>query len=135
MLAAYLAGGSATDGCSATQRLAPQANGSDVTSATFFRGGTTAVTFRYRDGAGNIGTATSDVTVRLYGDLDVNANVDSADLVIMANYLVGNVTPGTPPFTAFRSAADLDRDSLVDAVDYVIHANYLVDNITCLPTR
>jgi len=63
-LAAFLAGGTATDNLDpAPARLAPQVNGQDASNSTLFPPGTTAVTFRFRDAAGNTGTATANVTV------------------------------------------------------------------------
>lgn len=63
-LAAFLAGGSATDNQSAPPvRLAPQVAGVDVDNTTLFPLGITTVAFRYQDAAGNIGSATSTVTV------------------------------------------------------------------------
>jgi len=64
ILAAFLAGGMATDGVDPSpERLAPQVGGIDVTNSTLFPGRTTAVIFRFVDAAGNVGTATSNVTV------------------------------------------------------------------------
>lgn len=136
-LAAFLAGGSATDNCTATPtRLAAQISGVDVTSATVFRPGVTPVTFRHQDGKGNVGTAGSSVTVRLYNDLDLDNSVSATDLVLLANYLVGNATPESANgFTAPLGSADLNRDANVNAVDIVIAANNLVGNIACLPTN
>jgi hypothetical protein len=68
-----------------------------------------------------------------YGDLNRDGRVDALDMVILSNYLVGNVTPGTPPFIAPLSAADLDGSGGVDAVDLVLLQNYLVGNFSCLP--
>jgi hypothetical protein len=63
-LAAFLAGGSAIDALDpAPVRLAPQAGGLDVTAETLFPIGMTSVTFRYRDSAGNVGSAAATVTV------------------------------------------------------------------------
>jgi len=70
-----------------------------------------------------------------YGDLNQDGRVDATDLVILSNYLVGNMTPGTAPFSAPLSKADLNRSGTVDAVDLVILQNYLVGNVTCLPTQ
>lgn len=103
-----------------------------MNNATHFPGGTTTVTFRYRDNAGNIGMATSTITVRLLGDLSLDATVDSPDHVILANYLVDNVKAGDAPFTTGSQSADLNRDTAIDSVDLVIMATYLVDNIECL---
>jgi len=63
-LAAFLAAGSATDNLDpAPVRLSAQVGGVDVTNSTLFPIGTTTVTFRFRDQAGNIGSATANVTV------------------------------------------------------------------------
>ena len=64
-LSLFLAGGSAIDLVDpAPVRLTPQAGGADVSNATLFPiGQTTVVTFRYRDASGNLGSATSKVTV------------------------------------------------------------------------
>ena len=65
-LAAFLAGGSAADAVDpAPVRLAPQAGGSAVDNNTLFPIGKTNVTFSFRDASGNVGTATSSVTVVL----------------------------------------------------------------------
>lgn len=131
-LANYLDAGNATDGCTAPTRLAPQVDGSDADDSTVFRAGTTLVTFRFVDGTGNIGGATSTVTVRLYGDLNLDDATSAEDLVIFANYLAQNVSPGTPPFASPLSTADVNADGKVDIVDLVMEANYLVANIECL---
>jgi hypothetical protein len=63
-LASFLAGGTATDNADpAPVRLAPQVAGADVDNTTLFALGTTTVTFRFQDVAGNIGMATAQVTV------------------------------------------------------------------------
>lgn len=61
----FLAGASATDVVDpALTALPPRVGGVDVTPTTLFPGGTTRpVTFRFRDDAGNVGTATSNLTV------------------------------------------------------------------------
>lgn len=64
LLASFLAGGSAVDAVDpAPTRLAPQVSGIDADNNTLFPIGTNIVTFRFRDAAGNIGTATANVTV------------------------------------------------------------------------
>ena len=64
-LAAFLAGGSATDNLDASPaRLAPQVGGSNASNSTLFPlGATTSVTFRFQDAAGNLGSGSSTVTV------------------------------------------------------------------------
>ena len=65
-LAAFLAAGTATDLVDPTPtRLAPQVAGLDATNATVFPLGTSTVTFRFQDDAGNVGTATATVKVVL----------------------------------------------------------------------
>jgi hypothetical protein len=64
-LAAFLAGGSATDAVTASPTaLPPQFQGVDADNNTFFPLGVNQVTFRFQDAAGNIGTATALVTVQ-----------------------------------------------------------------------
>jgi hypothetical protein len=63
-LAAFLAGATATSTVSpAPTQLAPQVGSLAVTGATLFPIGTTTVTFQFKDANGNIGSATSNVTV------------------------------------------------------------------------
>jgi DNA-binding beta-propeller fold protein YncE len=65
-LAAFLAGGTAVDdGDPNPQRLTPQVNGVDATNSTLFPIGATAVTFRFQDASGNIGSAAATVTVNI----------------------------------------------------------------------
>lgn len=132
-LASFINGGSAVDACSAvTTALAPQMSGSDVNNATFWNAGVHTVTFRFRDAAGNIGTATRQCTIRLWADLNQTNVVDAVDMTIMANYLVDNIAPGQGEFTAPLNVGDVNRDGVVDAVDFVAVANHLVGNIPCL---
>jgi hypothetical protein len=63
-IAAFLAGGSAADNLTtAPQRLTARVGSTDVTATTLFPVGTTLVTFRFQDEAGNIGSANASVTV------------------------------------------------------------------------
>ena len=63
-LATFLGGGTATDNADPNPaHLAPQVNGVDVTSSTFFPLGASSVTFRFEDASGNIGNSTSQVTI------------------------------------------------------------------------
>jgi probable HAF family extracellular repeat protein len=64
LLAAFLASATATSTLpSAPVQLAPQVGGIAVTSATLLPIGATTVTFSFKDSNGNIGSATSTVTV------------------------------------------------------------------------
>ena len=63
-LAAFLGAGSAADNLDPSPgRLAPQVNGQNVDTSTLFPLGTTTVVFRFQDAAGNIGSASTSVTV------------------------------------------------------------------------
>lgn len=94
-LASFLAGGTATDNADpAPVRLAPQVAGADVDNTTLFPVGTTTVTFRFQDVAGNIGTATANVTVvvgrpRIAGKIAATsvqaAGVRTVDLMLTNN--------------------------------------------------
>ena len=130
-LAAFLAGGSASDNCSSTFALSPQVNGVNVDNSTLFKPGKTTVTFRFSDGAGNIATATATAQVIAAGDANLDGNVDVTDLVIVANYLAGNI-PGDSDLVRNAATMDLNGDGKVDAVDMVILANYLAGNISSL---
>ncbi|MEO8216509.1 MAG: Ig-like domain-containing protein [Acidobacteriota bacterium] len=145
-LAGFLAGGSATDGCSTATRLAPRLNGNDINSSSFFGRGRNDVTFRFQDGAGNVGVSSAaGVTVQVFGDLDLNPSatdptqgVTASDLVVLSNYVVHNLDQGAPPFTAPLSMANLNGDTtggqpVIDSLDLVILSNYVVGNILCLP--
>jgi hypothetical protein len=64
ILAEFLAGGSAIDNVDPSpMRLPSQQNGVDATNTTLFPLGPTTVTFRFQDMRGNIGSASSRVTV------------------------------------------------------------------------
>jgi hypothetical protein len=118
-LAAFLAAATAQDECTA----APIALA--VAPDTPFEAGTHDTTFRFRDNAGNIGAASTTLTVRLWGDFDRDDAVGATDIVVFANYLVGNLSPDL-------GAGDLNGDGAVDAIDFVIASNFLVGNIDCL---
>jgi hypothetical protein len=65
-LAVFLTGGSAVDTLDPSpQSLSPLVGGIEADSTTLFPPGTTPVTFRFSDAAGNIGNATANVTVVL----------------------------------------------------------------------
>jgi len=68
-----------------------------------------------------------------YGDLNTDGSVNAVDLVILANFMAGNLRQGAPPFTASAAFADLNRSGAVDAVDLVLMQNFMSGNITCLP--
>lgn len=132
-LGAFVDGGSATDDCTASPlRLTARIGAVDVTAATCFEAGPTSVTFRFEDAAGQIGTADAAVTVRMYGDLNLDAVVDPSDYVILRDYLNFVMTPGVPPFAAPLALADLTHDATVDPGDFVVIRDYLNFVTPCL---
>ncbi|KAA0255053.1 hypothetical protein FBQ97_04155 [Acidobacteria bacterium ACD] len=133
-LATWLGGGYATDNCDPNPtRLANQVGNVDIDDATYcFPSGSTAVTFRFRDAAGNIGSATGNVTVRMYGDLDLTGAVDPADMVVLQSYFNFAVSPEVPPFGAPAAMADLTHDTIVDPADMVQLQAYFNFAVSCL---
>lgn len=132
-LASFLAAGSAVDDCAAApQRLPAQVAAADVTSANCFPPGTTPVTFRFRDATGKTGSAVAGVTVRAFGDLNLDTLVDPSDWVILRDYLNFVVTPGTPPFSAPLGLADVSHEGSVDPGDFVVLRDYLNFVTPCL---
>jgi VCBS repeat-containing protein len=88
LLAAFLASGSAVDSTDpAPVRLTPQINGIDVSSSTQLAFGTTAVTFRYRNAAGQVGTATSYVNV-IVGTVSITNSITAKGVDTLGNYYV-----------------------------------------------
>lgn len=132
-VAAFLAAGGAIDGCdSSPTRLTPQITGVDATNATCFEAGPTTVTFRYQNATGQIGTAAAIVTVRMYGDLNLDNTVDPSDFVIIRDYMNFVAIPGQPQFNAPLTSADVDHDGTVDGNDYVVLRDYLNIITSCL---
>lgn len=132
-LATFLSGASATDVCDATPTaLTPQVGGLDIAPATCFESGATSVTFRFQDDAANVGTATGDVAVRMFGDLNLDGVVDPSDWVILRDYLNFVMSPGVPPFNAPLDLADVNHDATVDPGDFVVMRDYLNFVTPCL---
>ncbi|HLQ79063.1 MAG TPA: cadherin-like domain-containing protein, partial [Terriglobia bacterium] len=104
LLAAYLASGSAVDPTDpAPVRLTPQINGVDVSPSTPFALGTTAVTFRYRNTAGQIGTATSYVNV-IVGTVSISNSITGKGVDASGNYYVDLKLTNTGTGNAFNLA-------------------------------
>jgi len=98
-LAAFLAGATAVSSSGpAPTALPPQVGGVAVTSATLFPIGMTTVTFSFQDSNGNIGSATSSVTVsvgvpRISGSIADVGNDPSGAIyvdVVLTNTGTGN---------------------------------------------
>ena len=75
-LAAFLGAGSAVDNLDPSPaRLAPQTGGVDADKSTLFPPGPTTVAFRFQDVAGNIGSASTSVTVTTTGTPAISGSV------------------------------------------------------------
>ncbi len=75
-LAVFLGAGSAVDNLDPSPaRLAPQTGGVDADSSTLFPPGPTMVLFRFQDVAGNIGSASTTVTVTTTGTAAISGLV------------------------------------------------------------
>ncbi len=135
-LSTFLSAATAIDTCGAPVFLAPQVGGVDVTAATAFPLGTTTVTFRAQDAVPNLGTATATVTVEGWADLDGDNVAGATDLTILANYLIGLITPQGPgsPWTRPAARANVSNPAgSINGIDQVLIQNYLVGNLACLP--
>lgn len=134
-LSTFLSAGTALDACGAAM-LAPQVGGLDVTAATGFPLGTTTVTFRAQDAVPNVGTATATVAVEGWADLDGDNVAGATDLTILANHLIGLITPQGPgsPWTRAATRGNVSNPAgSINGVDQVLIQNYLVGNLACLP--
>lgn len=60
------------------------------------------------------------------GDVDADGLVGVVDLVILHQYLAGNVSPGELPFLAHLGTGDMNGDEQVDGLDLVYIAEWLV---------
>jgi subtilisin-like proprotein convertase family protein len=137
-LLAFLNGGTAIDPppCESTATMmAPEVSGQPALGHVF-PAGTHVITFRAQDVAGNIGTATANLTVAAWMDLDQNGAANLLDLMILGGYFTGRVVPGAPgsPWTAPLSYADISNPVAgVNVIDQVLFQNYMVGNLACLP--
>ncbi len=59
------------------------------------------------------------------GDVNADGQVDLVDLVILHQYLAGNVAPGELPFLAHLGTGDVNGDGLVNGVDLMGLAGWL----------
>ncbi|KAA0252001.1 MAG: hypothetical protein EDX89_20235 [Acidobacteria bacterium] len=132
-LSSFLAGATATDDCDPDPAELPVlAGGVEATETTCFESGSTPVTFRFQDASGKVGSASSSVTVRLFGDLDLDGRVDPADMVVLQSFFNFAASPGTPPFAAPESMADLTHDAAVDPADMVQLQSFFNFAVACL---
>jgi hypothetical protein len=65
----------------------------------------------------------------LYGDFNGDGVSDSTDLLLLANYLSGNVDPLAASF----EQVDLNLDSQVTSDDLAVLMNFIINNISSLP--
>ena len=129
----FLLGATATDDCTPSPgQLPAQVSGVDATDATCFEVGSSPVTFRFQDASGKVGSADSTVTVRMYGDLNLDGMVDPADMVVLQSFFNFAASPGVPPFGAPETMADLTHDAAVDPADMVQLQGFFNFAVACL---
>ena len=73
-------------------------------------------------------TADPDPATYAVGDLDGKGRFTTTSLVILRNYLAGNLVDGDDPFTEPLLAADLNGDHQVDATDLRLMAGRMAEN-------
>jgi len=66
---------------------------------------------------------------RLEGDVNCDGRIDSADLQLIAQHIVGTITLTGDDFLA----ADVNDSGTIDAVDLQLMAQYLVGTIPAFP--
>ena len=137
-LLAFLNAGTAVDPppCASIATMLPPEVGGQPALGHVFPAGTHVITFRAGDVAGNIGTATANLTVAAWMDLDQNNAANLLDLMILGGYFTGRVVPGATgsPWTAPLNYADISNPAAgVNVIDQVLFQNYLVGNLACLP--
>ena len=129
-LMAFLGSATATDDCSGVSQLPAMLFGSTpIDALTTFPAGRSPVLFRFMDNAGNIGSASSAVSVTAYGAIHGDSPLPgAADFLALLHVIKGlPVHNGTPP------AGDLNGDGLVDASDLEILGQFLAGNIAVIP--
>ena len=65
-------------------------------------------------------TVTPDIGADQTGslaDLNMDGAINATDLVILLNFLSGNIAQGTPPFLSALVSADVNNDGVVNALD------------------
>lgn len=67
----------------------------------------------------------------VYGDVNGDSIVDSADYTLLRKYLIGNIS--SLPSQDWRIAGDLNLDGSIDSADYTILRSYLLGNLPSLP--
>ncbi len=138
ILAAFLSAGTAVDPppCESVATMLPAEVGGQPALGHVFAAGTHVITFRASDVAGNIGTATANLTVAAWMDLNQDDAANLLDLMVLGGYFTGRVVPGGPgsPWTAPLGNADISNPAAgVNVIDQVLFQNYLVGNLSCLP--
>jgi len=73
-------------------------------------------------------TADPDPATYTPGDLDGGGAFHATSLVVLQQYLAGNIVHGVTPFTQPLLAADLNGDGLVNSTDLVLLADGIAEN-------
>ncbi|MBK6404567.1 MAG: hypothetical protein IPF66_05770 [Holophagales bacterium] len=76
------------------------------------------------------------MTVEGWADLDGDNVAGATDLTILANHLIGLITPQGPgsPWTRAAARGNVSNPAgSINGVDQVLIQNYLVGNLACLP--
>lgn len=61
------------------------------------------------------------------GDVNSDGGWNLLDVLVIREYLAGNLTPGTPPFCAPSGCADLNADGTVDERDCLVLESHLLE--------
>lgn len=140
-LAAFLAGGSAADIADpAAQRLSPQVGGGTADNNTLFGlNATSPVSFRFRDASGNVGAASSSVSVilgqpRLYGQIVAKGSSVQGYYVDLrlSNTGTGNARNLQVNQIAFRTLSGTGTVSLLSAAPPLVVGSLDVGAATTL---
>lgn len=68
-----------------------------------------------------------------FGEVNGDGVIDIFDVVVASSAVVGNLSPGTAPFTGPFAAADVNRDGVLDIFDLIQLIGFIVGNVPALP--
>ena len=60
--------------------------------------------------------------IELYGDLNLDNNLDVVDIILMVDYIVGNSNPSDQQFLI----ADMNQDGILNVLDVVLLVNLVL---------